>query len=65
MQASELIDMTELALRNSEIKESNLKAAMYPSPGGADEFIALFLWEKVRLSSMQRNTELILCTGTG
>ena len=42
--STELIDMTELALRNAE--ETNLESAMYPSPGGCDEFIKLFLWEK-------------------
>ena len=41
----ELVDMTELALEGSDNPE-NLRAAMYPSPGGSDEFIALFLWEK-------------------
>jgi len=41
---SELIDMTELALRNAQ--KTNMKSAMYPSPGGCDEFISLFLWEK-------------------
>ncbi|RDW87874.1 hypothetical protein BP5796_03568 [Coleophoma crateriformis] len=40
-----LLDMTELALKGSPNPE-NLKAAMYPSPGGSDEFIALFLWEQ-------------------
>lgn len=40
-----LLDMTELALRGSPNPE-NLKAAMYPSPGGSDEFIALYLWEQ-------------------
>ncbi|TVY20727.1 Nudix hydrolase 14-like protein [Lachnellula arida] len=40
-----LLDMTELALRGSPNPE-NMKAAMYPSPGGSDEFIALFLWEQ-------------------
>ncbi|KAG8160795.1 hypothetical protein KVR01_009059 [Diaporthe batatas] len=43
---SELIDMTELALRGSDHPEKSLKKAMYPSPGGCDEYIALFLWEK-------------------
>jgi ADP-sugar diphosphatase len=47
MQSSELINLTELALRNSKVKEPNLKPAMYPSPGGSDEFIVIFLWEKV------------------
>ena len=43
--ASELIDMTKLALRNAQVKE-RLQDAMYPSPGGCDEFIPIFLWEK-------------------
>jgi ADP-sugar diphosphatase len=47
MQGAELINLTELALRNSNIEEPNLKSAMYPSPGGSDEFIVIFLWEKV------------------
>jgi ADP-sugar diphosphatase len=42
---SELIDLTKLALRHAHIKEQ-LKDAMYPSPGGCDEFIPIFLWEK-------------------
>ncbi|CAN8096104.1 unnamed protein product [Discula destructiva] len=44
--ANELINMTELALQNSEHAETNLRQAMYPSPGGCDESIAIFLWEK-------------------
>lgn len=43
---SELIDMTALALGNSDHPEVSLQSAMYPSPGGCDEYIALFLWEK-------------------
>ncbi|KAF2118165.1 hypothetical protein BDV96DRAFT_379103 [Lophiotrema nucula] len=43
---SELIDLTELALKNSKISEKSLQNAMYPSPGGSDEFIPIFLWEK-------------------
>ncbi|KAG6355370.1 hypothetical protein INS49_003332 [Diaporthe citri] len=43
---SELIDMTKLALGNSGHDETSLQSAMYPSPGGCDEYIALFLWEK-------------------
>jgi len=44
---AELVDMTELALRESRIPEAkNLQQAMYPSPSGSDEFIAIFLWEK-------------------
>ncbi|KAF4635807.1 hypothetical protein G7Y89_g2289 [Cudoniella acicularis] len=41
---SELIDMTKLALEDSPNLE-NLAHAIYPSPGGSDEFITLFLWE--------------------
>ncbi|KAL5120568.1 hypothetical protein ACEQ8H_001587 [Pleosporales sp. CAS-2024a] len=42
----ELIDMTELALRGSQVRDKRLRNAMYPSPGGSDEFISIFLWEK-------------------
>jgi 8-oxo-dGTP pyrophosphatase MutT (NUDIX family) len=42
----ELIDLTQLALQEAGVSES-LQQAMYPSPGGSDEFIAIFLWEKV------------------
>lgn len=44
--------MTELALQNSTLPEQNLTKAMYPSPGGCGESIALFLWEK-ELDRMQ------------
>ncbi|KAL2074111.1 hypothetical protein VTL71DRAFT_7889 [Oculimacula yallundae] len=40
-----LVDMTGLALKGSPNPE-NLAAAMYPSPGGSDEFIVLYLWEQ-------------------
>lgn len=44
---NELIDMTELALKNSQTSdEHHLQNAVYPSPGGSDEFIPIFLWEK-------------------
>jgi ADP-sugar diphosphatase len=43
---SELKDMTKLALKHAKASEGHLQKAMYPSPGGCDEFIALFLWER-------------------
>lgn len=46
---SELINMTELALPDNADEDENsetLARAMYPSPGGCDEYISLFLWEK-------------------
>ncbi|KIW11886.1 hypothetical protein PV08_09159 [Exophiala spinifera] len=43
---NELTDMTMLALKDAKGSESHLQKAMYPSPGGCDEYIALFLWEK-------------------
>lgn len=43
---SELIDLTELALKQSKVEGESLQNAMYPSPGGSDEFIHIFLWEK-------------------
>jgi ADP-sugar diphosphatase len=42
---NELIDMTELALKGHQTEET-LQNAMYPSPGGCDEYISIFLWEK-------------------
>ncbi|POS68866.1 NUDIX domain-containing protein [Diaporthe helianthi] len=43
---SELVNMTELALEDSHDDPETLAKAMYPSPGGCDEYISLFLWEK-------------------
>lgn len=50
---SELTNMTSLALRNAKLalnenqgSEEHLQKAMYPSPGGCDEYIALFLWPR-------------------
>ncbi|KAB2109042.1 hypothetical protein AG0111_0g3488 [Alternaria gaisen] len=43
---SELIDLTKLALSQSTSEGESLQDAMYPSPGGSDEFIPIFLWEK-------------------
>jgi ADP-sugar diphosphatase len=42
----DLVNMTELALKSAEVNK-NLQAGMYPSPGGSDEYIPLFLWEKL------------------
>jgi 8-oxo-dGTP pyrophosphatase MutT (NUDIX family) len=46
--ASELIDMNEVARQElrSDPPEWNQQMAVYPSPGGSDEFISIFLWEK-------------------
>jgi len=44
---AELIDMTQLALREAKDSNEALQKAMYPSPGGSDEFISIFLWVKV------------------
>jgi ADP-sugar diphosphatase len=46
---SELIDLTELALKELKPEGETLQNAMYPSPGGSDEYIPIFLWEKVSL----------------
>lgn len=43
---TELLDLTELAL-GKQVRPDDLQSAMYPSPGGSDEYIAIFLWEKV------------------
>jgi ADP-sugar diphosphatase len=42
---SDLIDMTELVSRSHKAKD-NIQSAMYPSPGGCDEAIKIYLWEK-------------------
>ncbi|KAF2419880.1 NUDIX family hydrolase [Tothia fuscella] len=45
LREDELVDMTRLAVQGHKSPE-NLANAMYPSPGGCDEYIAIFLWEK-------------------
>ena len=43
----ELIDMTQLALPSSSSdEEEQLQKGVYPSPGGCDEFVPIFLWQK-------------------
>ena len=45
--AEDLMDMTELALsKSSDDGEEHLQQGVYPSPGGCDEFIPLFLYQK-------------------
>jgi 8-oxo-dGTP pyrophosphatase MutT (NUDIX family) len=48
VEQSELIDMTSLALQVSQEPDSGeqLQRAVYPSAGGSDEFIPLFLCQK-------------------
>lgn len=46
---SQLVNMSELALTDDTDEDENsetLARAMYLSPGGCDEYISLFLWEK-------------------
>jgi ADP-sugar diphosphatase len=43
----ELIDLTELALQSSDIRDTSLKNALHPSPSLSDESIPILLWEKV------------------
>lgn len=45
---NELIDMTSLALQSIQQPKDGetLQQAVYPSPGGSDEFIPLFLCQK-------------------
>ncbi|KAE9381829.1 NUDIX family hydrolase [Stipitochalara longipes BDJ] len=65
----DLQDLTQLALRGVDNHES-LQYGMYPSPGGSDESIRIFLWEKVmdrqeivgltgRLSGKRASSEMI------
>lgn len=69
VQKDELINLTELALNDTEAKD-DVKAAMYPSPANLDEFIPLFLWEKEldrqeiedlkgRLTGLRKQQEMI------
>ena len=45
--AEDLIDLTELVLPKSSSKdEEHLQQGVYPSPGGCDEFVPLFLYQK-------------------
>ncbi|KAJ5134116.1 hypothetical protein N7526_005481 [Penicillium atrosanguineum] len=47
VQQDELIDMTSLALQSGQDENGeNLQRAIYPSAGGSDEFIPLFLCQK-------------------
>lgn len=46
VQQSELIDMTSLALETAQDDGETLQKAVYPSAGGSDEFIPLFLCKK-------------------
>lgn len=42
----ELTNLTSLALPSSSKNEEQLQQAVYPSAGGCDEFVPLFLWQK-------------------
>lgn len=46
VQDDELIDLTELALEPTNNADEVLQNAIYPSPGGSDEFIPIFLVRK-------------------
>ena len=49
VEESELVDMTELAVQSqdrTDDEEDVLQNAVYPSPGGSDEFIPIFLARK-------------------
>lgn len=59
---SEMIDLTATALESAKSSESHLKPAMYPSPGGSDEYIALFAWEKY-MDTMDINDLRDQCRG--
>lgn len=69
IQRDELIDLTELAMRGTETPDC-LEAGMYPSPANMDEYVTLFLWEKVldrqeiedlkdRLSGLKKHDNMI------
>ena len=43
---SELINLTELAIPAPASDAEKLQRAIYPSAGGCDEFMPVFLWQK-------------------
>ena len=43
---ADLTNMTELALAGVPQDKEQLQSAVYPSCGGSDEFIPIFLWQK-------------------
>jgi len=45
LKEEDLTNMTEIALKGEQTDEL-LQRAMYPSPGGCDEYISIFLWER-------------------
>lgn len=47
----ELIDLTELALKSNGDSDETLQNAIYPSPGGSDEFIPIFLARRTMKTS--------------
>ena len=45
--AEDLTNLTELALSiHASDDEERLQQGVYPSPGGCDEFVPIFLWQK-------------------
>lgn len=45
--AEDLTNLTELALSDhASDDEEHLQQGIYPSPGGCDEFVPIFLWQK-------------------
>ena len=44
--SAELLNLTEMALPPPITPEETLQAAVYPSCGGSDEYIPIFLWQK-------------------
>lgn len=48
--ADDLLNLTDLALQRSSVHpsedEEHLQQGVYPSPGGCDEFVAIFMWQK-------------------
>ncbi|KAK5091977.1 hypothetical protein LTR70_006138 [Exophiala xenobiotica] len=60
IEEKDLIDMTRIALQSGEINEGHdqvLQDAIYPSPGGSDEFIPLFLARKTMPRSEIENMQ--------
>lgn len=52
--SEELLNLTEMALPSPATSQETLEMAVYPSCGGSDEYIPIFLWQK-RVPRQQLN----------
>ncbi len=48
LNAKDPIDMTKLAIQQDSTEREEIQDALYPSPGGCDEFMNIYPWKRVR-----------------